>query len=104
MGLAPIPRQSGTSVRGRPSIGHSGNARLRSALYMATLSAARYNPQIRAFYFYERLRSAEKSVKVARCACARKLLHIAWGIVKSKQPFDPTFVQVQHHAIYQLAP
>jgi transposase len=89
VGLAPMPRQSGTSVRGRPSIGHGGNARLRSALYMATLSAVRYNPQIRTFY--ERLRAAGKSVKVARCACARKLLHIAWAIVKHRHTFDPFY-------------
>ena len=55
-GLAPVPRESGRSVRGRPTIGHDGNSRLRTALYMATLSAARYNPAIKAFY--QRLRAA----------------------------------------------
>src|SRR6266508_2294466 len=49
-GLAPQPHESGSSVRGRPQIGHGGNGRLRPALYMATLSAARTNPLIRAFY------------------------------------------------------
>ena len=49
-GLAPQLHQSRTSVRGRPSIGQSGNARLRRALYMATLSALQHNPVIRAFY------------------------------------------------------
>ena len=48
-GLSPNPRHSGTSVRGRTSIGHTGNARLRTALYMATLSAAQSNPVIKAF-------------------------------------------------------
>ena len=43
-GLAPMPRQSGSSVRHRPSIGHSGNGRLRTAYYMATLSAATVKP------------------------------------------------------------
>ncbi len=49
-GLAPMPRQSGSSVWHRPSIGRSGNGRLRTAFYMATLTAARFNPAIKAFY------------------------------------------------------
>jgi transposase len=89
MGLAPMPRQSGSSVRGRPSIGHSGKGRARTALYLATLSAVRYNPPIRAFY--ERLRAAGKSDKVARCAAARKLLVIAWAIAKKGTKFDPAY-------------
>jgi transposase len=48
-GLAPTPHESGTSVRDRPRIGHSGNGRLRTALYLATLSATQHNPVIRAF-------------------------------------------------------
>lgn len=90
-GLAPMPRQSGSSVWHRPSIGHSGNGRLRTALYMATLAAARFNPVIHSFYM--RLRNAGKPEKVARCAAARKLLHIAWAVVKKDQPFDPYYVQ-----------
>jgi transposase len=43
-GLAPMPRQSGSSVWHRPSIGHTGNGRLRTAFYMATLSAAQQFP------------------------------------------------------------
>ena len=48
-GLAPLPHDSGSSVRGRRQIGHGGNRRLRTALYLATLSAARHNPVIRPF-------------------------------------------------------
>ena len=82
-----MPRESGRSVRGRPTIGHDGNRRLRTALYMATLSAARYNPAITVFY--ERLRAAGKPHKVARCAAARKLLHQAWALGTKQQRFDP---------------
>lgn len=85
-GLAPMPRQSGTSLRGTARIGHGGNSHLRTAVYLATLSAARYNPQIRAFY--ERLRAAGKPVKVARCAAARKLIHLAWALVTKQQRFS----------------
>jgi transposase len=88
-GLAPMERQSGTSIRGRPSIGHGGNKRVRAALYMATLSAARYNPAIKTFY--NRLREAGKPAKVARCAAARKLMHIAFAVVTKGQDYDPSY-------------
>jgi len=90
-GLAPMPHESGTSVRGRATIGHSGNRQLRTALFLATLSAARYNPTIKVFY--DRLRAAGKPAKVARCAAARKLLHLAWAVVTKGQPFDPAYAE-----------
>jgi len=99
-GLAPVPRESGRSIRGRARIGHDGNSRLRTALYMATLSAARYNPAIKAFY--QRLRAAGKPQKVARCAAARKLLHQAWALGSKLQPFDPKHNH-QHEAVPELA-
>jgi transposase len=88
-GLAPMVHESGTSVRGRPAIGHSGHRRLRTALYMATLTAARHNPVIRPFF--KRLRAAGKPFKVAHCAATRKLLQLAWAIVTKGQPFDPQY-------------
>ena len=91
-GLAPVARESGSSVRGRRNIGHAGNARLRTALYMATLSAAQHNPVITTFY--KRLREAGKPKKVARCAAARKLLHVAFAVVTKEQRFDPSFKPV----------
>ncbi len=88
-GLAPQLRQSGSSVRGRPRVGHGGNARLRRALYMATLSALQHNPVIKAFY--SRLCAAGKPRKVAVCAAARKLLRIAWAVANKNQDFDPAY-------------
>lgn len=88
-GLAPQLRQSGSSVRGRPRVGHGGNARLRRALYMASLSAIQHNEVIKAFY--SRLRAAGKPRKVALCAAARKLLRIAWAVATKDQDFDPTY-------------
>ncbi len=87
-GLVPVPRESGRSIRGRPAIGHDGNGRPRTALYMATLSAARHNPAIAVFY--ARLRAAGKPHKVARCAAARKLLHQvgAGGKAPARTSFD----------------
>jgi transposase len=100
VGLAPVPRESGRTIRGRRAIDHDGNGRLRTALYMATLSAARYNPAIKTFY--HRLRAAGKPQQVARCAAARKLLHQAWALGSKPQRFDPD-QQQQHAALSQLA-
>jgi transposase len=88
-GLTPLPRDSGSSVRGRAQLGHGGSVRLRTILYLATLSAARHNPVIKVFY--ERLRANGKPMKVARCAAARKLLHLAYAVVNNQTPFDPSY-------------
>ena len=90
-GLTPLARESGTSVRGRAQLGRGGNRRLRTALYLATLAGTQYNPVLKAFY--ERLRAGGKPMKVARCAAARKLLHVAWAVVTKGQPFDAARVQ-----------
>jgi transposase len=77
LGLVPHPRQSGRSARHRP-LGASGHARARRVLFQAAVSAARFNPLIKAFF--DRLIAAGKHVKVARCAAARKLVHAAFAV------------------------
>lgn len=89
-GLAPYVRHSGSSLRGRAQIGQTGNRHLRRALYLASVSASRYNPVIKAFY--TRLRAAGKGAKVALCAAARKLVHLAWAVVTKERDFDPHYV------------
>lgn len=89
-GLAPMPYESGTSVRGRSKLGHSGNRRLRYALYIATMSGVRFNPVLKRLY--DRLRAAGKPTRVARCAAARKLLHLAWAVVTKRCAFDPHYL------------
>ena len=88
-GLVPYQQESGSSVRKRPCIGHTGHTPLRTVVYLAALSATQYNPIIKPFY--ARLRAQGKSKKVARCAAARKLLHIAWAVATKGQPFDPHY-------------
>jgi transposase len=88
-GLVPLPHESGTSVRGRAQLGRDGNARLRTALYRATINAARFNPIIKTFY--ERLCAAGKPRKVARCAAARKLLHLIYAVVTKQRAFDANY-------------
>jgi len=85
VGLAPRNQDSGR-FRGRRSIG-GGRAGVRSVLYMASLSAARYNPLLRVFY--QRLRAAGKLAKVALVAVARKLLTILNAMLRDNRPWDP---------------
>ena len=66
----------------------AGRAPVRTALYMATLVATRYNPTIQAFY--TRLLAAGKPKKVALTACMRKLIIILNAILRDQQPWNPT--------------
>jgi transposase len=84
-GLDPIQVQSGTSVHGKSRISKRGNREVRKRLYEATLSAARYNPNIQAIY--RRLKDQGKPDKVARTAAARKLLLLAHAVYESGEAF-----------------
>ncbi len=89
VGIAPLNRDSGT-LKGHRMI-WGGRATVRSALYMATLVATRFNPVIRDFY--KRLRSKGKAAKVALIACTRKLLTILNSMIKHKTRWSETFLQ-----------
>ena len=86
VGLNPKPRQSGSSVRGVGRISKTGDANLRKAFYMPALTAMRFNPIIK--NFSERLSSTGKSKMVIVIAAMRKLLHIIYGVLKNKTPFN----------------
>ena len=84
VGVAPFNRDSGR-LRGERHI-WGGRADVRSALYMATLSAIRYNPVIAEFY--SRLKASGKESKVALIACMRKLLTILNAMLKNMTPWQ----------------
>lgn len=84
-GLAPYVRQSG-KWRGQSTIS-GGRATVRSALYMAAVSASRWNPALRPFY--ERLLQRGAPRKKALIAVARKLLVILNAIVRDRAPWRP---------------
>lgn len=88
VGLAPFTQQSG-KWRGKASIA-GGRTTVRSALFMAAMTASRHNPALRAFY--KRLLGAGKPKMVAIIAVARKLLTILNAIIRDRRPW--TFVQV----------
>ena len=92
-GLAPRARDSGTVCGGRSIFG--GRKEVRTSLYMAALSAARYNPPLRALY--RRLRAAGKKVKVALTAVARKLLTIANAMIRDMTPWSPDHIPNRAH-------
>lgn len=84
VGVAPMSNDSGNR-KGRRRV-QGGRFDIRRVLYMATLTAARYNPGIRAFY--ERLKAAGKLPKVALVACMRKLLTMLNAMVRTGKPWD----------------
>jgi transposase len=90
VGVAPLNNDSGHLTGPRHIAG--GRAHVRSALYMATLSATRHNPSIRDFYV--RLRAAGKSAKVALTACMRKLLVTLNAMLKSDQSWQDRSTKV----------
>lgn len=95
VGVAPLNRDSGL-YRGRRSV-WSGRAHLRAVLYMAALSASRFNPPISRFY--RRLIEAGKNPKVALTACMRKLLSILNAIMKNRTIWRPDGVNCPTLAI-----
>ena len=83
VGVAPLNAESGR-WRGTRHI-WGGRAVARTALYLAALSASRYNPAIRAFY--QRLVARGKPKKLALIACARKLLTILNQLLRTSTPW-----------------
>lgn len=88
-GITTSHYRSGTSVRRRPKMSRMGKAAIRGALYFPALTAIRHNPVVKALA--QRLESKGKLKQVILVAAMRKLLHLAYGVLKHKQPFDPHY-------------
>jgi transposase len=86
-GLAPRLHESGTSVKKRAKLSKAGAPRLRKALYFPAIAAIRHNPYIKELG--ERLRRRGKCPMQIVGAAMRKLVHLAYGVLKSGRPFDP---------------
>ena len=84
-GVTPRKRQSGTSLK-QTSLSKLGNARIRRALYFPAITAKQHNQIIKEFA--ERLKKNGKTPMQIVCAAMRKLLHIAFGVLKHKRAFD----------------
>ena len=90
-GLNPQQKQSGTSVKGKPSISKIGQASIRATLYMPALVAKKHNSLLQPFV--QRLEARGLRAMEIVVAVMRKLLHLAYGILKSGQPFDPNYLE-----------
>jgi transposase len=85
VGVAPFPRESGKCNGKRFCQG--GRNSVRRILYMATISATRFNPAIK--QFYDNLLEKGKLKKVALIACSRKLLTILNAMVRNNSHWQP---------------
>jgi len=88
-GLSPSQYLSGSSVRKRTRICKIGNSRIRKALYFPAITAMKHNPILASFS--QRLASKGKHNFAIICAVMRKLLHLAFGVLRSGKAFDPNF-------------
>ncbi len=90
-GLVPRERRSGSSVRGRTCLSKVGNARLRKALYFPAITA------LRSSGFFQQwaagLRERGKCKMAVIGAAMRKLIHLAYGVLKTGKPFDPNWAK-----------
>lgn len=85
-GLSARKDQSGTTID-RTRLSKVGNGRIRKALYMPAIVATKYNSAVRDLA--ARLSRKGKAPMQIVCAAMRKLLHIAFGVIKNNRPFDP---------------
>ncbi|AVP87976.1 transposase [Candidatus Phycorickettsia trachydisci] len=97
VGLNPKHKQSGSSVRGISRISKTGDSDLRKAFYMPAIASMRFNPIIKEFA--DRLSDAGKHKMVILIAAMRKLVHIIYGVLKSKTCFNPDVTKLNDKII-----
>ena len=85
-GLTPRNNRSGT-FRGKTRLSKTGNSRVRKALFLPAMTAKRHNPIVRAFC--QRLAVYGKTKMQIIGAAMRKLIHLAYGVLKSGKHFNP---------------
>jgi transposase len=90
-GLVPRERRSGSSVRGRVRLSKTGDSRLRKALYFPAVTALRCSPSFRRWAEGSRQRGKSKMAVIG--AAMRKLVHLAYAVLKTGRPFDPEWAQ-----------
>lgn len=90
-GLVPRLRESGKSVRGRARLSKMGTSRIRRSLYFPAITALRCNPAIKRWA--AGLRERGKCEMQIIGAVMRKLIHLAFGVLKSGKPYDPLHAQ-----------
>jgi len=97
-GLNPVYKQSGSSIQSKSSISKSGSKLYRGALFMATMSAVRYDENFKAFY--ERLKENGKHTTQAQIAVMRKIIITAHSLYKNNRKYD---VNHQNNQVVAMA-
>jgi len=87
LGLVPVLEESGSSVRGRSCLSKAGAPGIRRRLYMGAVVAIHHNPDISSQF--ARLKARGKASLSALGAAMRKLVHIAYGVLKSQSEYRP---------------
>lgn len=85
LGLTPVHKSSGTSLKKRGQLSGRGNRTIRSRLYMPAVCALRYDPAMA--HFYDTLIARGKAPKQAITAIMRKLVHTCYGVVKNDEDY-----------------
>jgi transposase len=88
-GLNPKGSRSGTSVHKKTRISKEGRAFMRYILYMPAIVARKHNPVIKEFC--DRLAERHLAEMAIVVAAMRKLIHIVYGVLKNRKPFDPDY-------------
>jgi transposase len=88
-GLDASVRSSGQFESTQCHMSKRGSPVLRNSLWMAAVSARRFNPELKAYY--ELKRSQGKHSNVATGAVARRLVHLIYSLWKDNRPFDPDY-------------
>lgn len=91
LGLVPVEHQSGTSLHARPRLSKAGPKTMRAALYMPAVTALTWNPHIRALK--ERMTAKGKTPMAIVGAAMRKLVHLCFGVLKTRTRYSPDHVQ-----------
>jgi transposase len=88
-GVNPSHHESGDTIRRRPKLSKVGKASIRGVLHMPAITAIRHNPVVKALA--ERLANRGKPKNLIIAAAMRKLIHLVYGVLKNKRPFDPNY-------------
>ncbi len=90
-GLCPKHHQSGTSVRKKARLSKRGNPYLRKSFYMPAVAMLHgHNPLLQPLI--DRMREDGRESMIIVGALMRKLLHLAYGVLKTGKPFDPNYL------------
>jgi transposase len=92
-GISPIEHTSGSSVYRKPRSRRFGPSRMRKLLYLAAMSVATHNPELRRYYL--RKVAEGKPKRLVLNNVANKLLKVVCALVRSESAYIPNYRSVQ---------